>query len=80
MECSNVHKISSSSVLHFTSTGYVTDCWVIAIKFYVSTEVKSDMRELWPKRPEASNELKKLIDDISNCILEIYFAEKKIIS
>ena len=37
MECSTVHKISPSSILHLTSTGnstgYAMECWLIATNF-----------------------------------------------
>ena len=50
IEHPNDHKTSPSSVLHLTSThnstGYATECWLIATKLYVSTQVKSDTREL----------------------------------
>ena len=60
MECSNVYKIPPSSVLHLTlthnSTGYATECWLIAIKLHVvSTQEKSSMSEHQQGKEQTKN-------------------------
>ena len=45
MECPNVHKISPSLVLHLTSTGNSTECWLMATKLYFLRQAKSYLRE-----------------------------------